>query len=220
MRKMSRQMMQVGLAAAYSVLLPWLACAQEQAAGEADAAAPKAEVRRKPPAKFFGVEMKAGDKDAPQRETEITAKKIDFDKKEGIILFDGNVVVDDAQFIMHADRLIVFLEKETDDVSQILAMGNVDIKNELRHAICVKAVYTKKDAQIVMTADEEDENSVVHLETNAETAGTVKGYKVVIWLDDERVQVLPREGATEQPRIKIPALGKLNRAGDEEKKLP
>ena len=197
MRKMIR-MMQVGLVAVGMSLLPWPVCAQ------ADDAA-KQEAKKKSPASFFA---KDAGTDAPQRETVITADKIDFDNKEGVILFDENVLIDDAQFIMRSDRLMVFMES-TNDVSQIMAVGNVSITNELRHATCDKAVYTKKDAQIVMSADVGRD---VYLVTQGDTAGTVKGARVVIWLDDERVQVLPRvDGTGGQQRVTIPALGTLNR---------
>ncbi|MCQ2390233.1 MAG: hypothetical protein MJ240_02315 [Kiritimatiellae bacterium] len=62
-------------------------------------------------------DAKAG-KDAAQapkkeltgRDAVITADRMDFDRKEGVILFDRNVYVDDEQYQMHADRLFVFLE--------------------------------------------------------------------------------------------------------------
>jgi len=212
MSKKSR-MMKVGLAAA-SVLLPWLVFAQ--AGG---AAAPQAEVKVETKAKvpsLFGMGAKAGDKDAPERETVIKANMIDFDNKEEIILLDGNVLIDDAQFVLRADRMIVFMEDN--DVSQITALGNVNITNELRHATCAKAVYTKKGAQVVMLADDEDDNSVVRMETQGDTAGTVIGNKVTIWLDDEKVLVEHRKG--KQAEVTIPSLGTLNRPGAGEKKQP
>jgi lipopolysaccharide transport protein LptA len=86
------------------------------------------------------------------RESVITATRIEFDNKEGVILFDENVMVDDAQFQMRADRLLVFMEG-TNDVQQLMAVGHVNITNESRSASCDKAVYTKKDGQIVMTGN-------------------------------------------------------------------
>ena len=93
---------------------------------------------------------KADGQEAPAREAVITAERIEFDNKEGVILFDENVVVDVALFVMRSDRLLVFMEG-TNDVKQILAVGRVSITNLNRSASCDKAVYTKKDGQIVMT---------------------------------------------------------------------
>lgn len=179
----------------------------------AEEAAPKAEAKKRVPANFFGVDMKPADADAPPREAVITADKIDFDSKEGIILFDGNVLVDDAQFTMRADRLMVLLEG-ANEASQIIAVGSVVITNEMRHAVCYKAVYTKKNAQILMLADEEKEDSPVRMVTNGDTAGAVTGFRVVIWLDREIVEVTSSKGG--QAKVVIPSLGTLNRAKDKD----
>ena len=61
--------------------------------------------REKPKAKEAGKE-----KELTGRDAVITAERMDFDRKEGVILFDRNVYVDDEQYQMHADRLFVFLE--------------------------------------------------------------------------------------------------------------
>lgn len=141
---------------------------------------------------------------APLRETIITSDKIDFDYNEGVILFDEHVVVDDPQFVMRSDRLLVFMES-TNDVSQVMAVGNVVFSNEMRSATCDKAVYTRKDGQVVLSGD-------VRLKTEGETTGEVRGKKVVIWVDDERVEVL--EGA----RITLPP-GTFKKVGEHEKKV-
>jgi len=118
------------------------------------------------------------------RESIVTAKKIEFDNKEGVILFDENVVVDDAQFLMRSDRLLVFMEG-TNDVNQIMAIGNVIITNANRSASCDKAVYTKKDGRIVMTGN-------AHLKQQGKEAGDVgPAERIVIWVDDERMEVSP-----------------------------
>ncbi|MDA3923494.1 MAG: hypothetical protein PF904_02200 [Kiritimatiellae bacterium] len=130
-----------------------------------------------------GVKEKKESKEVALRESVITADKIEFDNKEGVILFDENVLVDDEQFIMRSDRLIVFMEG-TNDVDQIMAIGNVSMTNENRSARCEKAVYTRKDGQIVLT-----ENAT--LEQIGKKGGNVSGKRIAIWLDDERMEVSP-----------------------------
>jgi len=129
-------------------------------------------------------EMKAEAQTTPKQESVITADKIEFDNKEGVILFDKNVLVNDEQFVMRSDRLIVFMEG-TNDVDQIMAMGNVSLTNENRSAHCEKAVYTRKDGQIVMTGND------AQLEQLGDKASAVNGKRIVIWLNDERVEVSP-----------------------------
>lgn len=138
----------------------------------------------------------------PDRESVITATRIEFDNKEGVILFDENVLVDDAQFQLRADRLLVFMAG-TNDVQQLMAVGHVNITNENRSASCDKAVYTKKDGQIVMTGN-------ARLHQQGTQAGEVTGNRITIWLDDERIEVLPG-------RVVLPP-GTLNKG--ERKLLP
>ena len=129
-------------------------------------------------------EKSKGNEAVPKREAVITADKIEFDNKEGVILFDKNVLVDDEQFVMRSERLIVFMEG-TNDVDQIMAIGNVSLTNKNRSASCDKAVYTRKDGQIVMTGND------ASLEQLGDKAGAVTGKRIVIWLNDERMEVSP-----------------------------
>ena len=69
-------------------------------------AAPKAVVTKK--ADASGKDGKG--KELTGRDAIITADRMDYDRKEGVILFDRNVYIDDEQYQMHADRLFVFLE--------------------------------------------------------------------------------------------------------------
>ena len=71
------------------------------------AEAPKAAAAKKP-ADASGKDGKG--KELTGRDAIITADRMDYDRKEGVILFDRNVYIDDEQYQMHADRLFVFLE--------------------------------------------------------------------------------------------------------------
>ena len=131
-----------------------------------------------------GVDLKSAlkqEKNVPQRESVITADKIEFDNKEGVILFDNHVLVDDERFVLRSNRLLVFLDG-TNDVKQILAVGNVVITNETRTASCNKAVYTKESGQIVMTGD-------ARLVNGGNKGGEVRGERITFWLNDERMEV-------------------------------
>lgn len=140
---------------------------------------------------------------AVPRESVITADRIEFDNKEGVILFDQNVLVDDVQFLMRSERLLVFMEG-TNDVQQIMAVGNVSITNENRFASCDKAVYTKKTGQIVMTGN-------ARLMRKGDQGGEVTGNRITFWLDDERMEVSPG-------RVVLPP-GTFNKA-DTKKLIP
>ena len=139
------------------------------------------------------------------RDAVITSERTDYDRKEGIILFDRNVFVDDELYQMHADRLFVFLDG-TNDLKRIVAIGNVSITNEQRTAACSRAVFTKAASKIVMYGDE---TSNAKLEDPSQRGGVAEGKKITFWLDAEQVSV-------EESAVRLPG-GMLK--GKDPKKL-
>ena len=139
------------------------------------------------------------------RDAVITSERTDYDRKEGVILFDRNVYVDDEQYQMHADRLFVFLDG-TNDLKRIVAIGNVSITNDERTASCSRAVFTKAASKIVMYGDDA---TYAKLQDPSQTGGMVEGKKITFWLDAEQVTV---EGS----RVNLPG-GALK--GKDPKKL-
>ncbi|MGN0852962.1 MAG: LptA/OstA family protein [Kiritimatiellia bacterium] len=128
------------------------------------------------------------------REAVITAERTDYDRKEGVILFDRNVYVDDEQYQMHADRLFVFLDG-TNELKRLVAIGNVAITNEERSASCARAVYTKAVSKIVMYGDE---NAKARLHEVAKRGDNdAQGDRITFWLNSEQVEI-------EGPVISVP----------------
>ena len=130
-------------------------------------------------------------KDAPApRSVKITSERTDYDRKEGVIMFDRNVCVDDVEYKMHANQLYVFLDG-TNDLKRIVAIGNVAITNETRVGTCAKAAYTKSTSKIVMYGD--GASVMARLEDNGKNRSSVEGRKITFWIDSEQVDV---EGST------------------------
>ena len=130
-------------------------------------------------------------KDAPApRSVKITRERTDYDRKEGVIMFDRNVCVDDVEYKMHANQLYVFLDG-TNDLKRIVAIGNVAITNETRVGTCAKAAYTKSTSKIVMYGD--GASVMARLEDNGKNRSSVEGRKITFWIDSEQVEV---EGST------------------------
>ncbi len=138
----------------------------------------------------------------------ITAERTDYDRKEGIILFDRNVYVDDEQYQMHADRVFLFFDvdknsgstngvsraKGTNDVSRAagdvrreVAIGNVAMTNDAHRAYGAKATYSKKNGLVVLysgdgiTAEVRDESKA--------QPQIVRGKRIRFWIDSEQVEV-------------------------------
>ena len=133
------------------------------------------------------------EKKAPPRDAIITADRTDYDRKEGVVLFDRNVYVNDEQYQMHTDRLFLFLDG-TNDLKRLVAIGNVAITNENRRAYCARATFNKKLGRIVMYSSDEITAS---LREEGKKGSEVKGEKITFWIDSEQVEV-------ENPVITMP----------------
>jgi len=133
------------------------------------------------------------EKKAPPRDAIITADRTDYDRTEGVVLFDRNVYVDDEQYQMHTDRLFLFLDG-TNDLKRLVAIGNVAITNENRRAYCARATFNKKLGRIVMYSSDEITAS---LREEGKKGSEVKGEKITFWIDSEQVEV-------ENPVITMP----------------
>ncbi len=133
---------------------------------------------------------KSKDKVPMPRTVKITSERTDYDRKEGVIMFDRNVFVDDPEYKMHSDQLYVFLDG-TNELKRIVAIGNVAITNEARVGYCAKAAYTKATSKIVMYGDGKDKKA--HLIDGGKKKSEVEGRKITFWIDSEQVEV---EGST------------------------
>ena len=127
------------------------------------------------------------------RDAVITAERTDYDRKEGVILFDRNVYVDDEQYQLHADRLFLFMDG-TNDLKRLVALGNVAITNEEKNASCSRAVYVKKLSKIVMYGSDA---APARLYQGGKKASTVVGERITFWLNSEQVEI-------EKPIVTVP----------------
>ena len=115
----------------------------------------------------------------------IRAERTDYDRKEGVILFDRNVYVDDEQYQMHADRLFVFLDG-TNELKRIVALGNVSITNESKTAACAKAVYSRADQRIIMFGESEEKLAWLRdAGSKKGDSSEVSGMRITYWFDSE-----------------------------------
>ncbi|MGN0826375.1 MAG: LptA/OstA family protein [Kiritimatiellia bacterium] len=121
--------------------------------------------------------------------TRITAKRMEYDYQESVALFDDNVIVTDPQFKLTANRMLAFFSG-TNDLKQLVIIGQVSISNDNRFARCDKAVYTRENGQIVMLGHAELER------TGKGEEGKITGERITIWLNEERVEVYPAASLT------------------------
>ena len=126
----------------------------------------------------------------------ITSRTADLDRKEGVVMFEGDVVVRYANdCTMCADRLYVFLAG-TNELNRIVALGGVSITNDTRTGTCAMATFRRKRSEIEMFGNGKD--VVARLVERGEESGALEGSRIRFWLDTEQVEVENSRISTEQ----------------------
>ncbi|MBO7207523.1 MAG: hypothetical protein J6W10_07920 [Kiritimatiellae bacterium] len=134
-----------------------------------------------------GSEKKSQTKAAAPRNVKVTSDRSTYLRKEGVLVFDGNVFVDDVEFKMHADEVTLFLGG-TNELKRIVAIGNVAVTNELRSGTCAKATYNKALSRVILYGDKE-KGITAKLNDNGKRKSQVEGRKITFWIDTEQVEV-------------------------------
>lgn len=112
----------------------------------------------------------------------------DFDRKAGVILFDGNVVVEYGNdYTLCADRVFAFLSA-SNRLARIVADGSVVISNETRVGTCALATYRKKKGEIEMFGKRGGAKARL-VERQGDRPSDVEGDRIRFWLESETVEV-------------------------------
>ena len=138
----------------------------------------------------------AGQKEAAIKSARITSRSADLDRKEGVVMFEGDVVVRYSNdCTMCADRLYMFLAG-SNELSRVVALGSVSITNDTRTGTCAMATFRRKRSEIEMFGD--GTNVVARLVERGEDATALEGTRIRFWLDTEQVEVEDSRISTEQ----------------------
>ena len=124
-----------------------------------------------------------------QGASQILARRTDFDRQGGVILFEGDVRVSDPEYALGADRLFVFLDG-TNSLKRIVADGGVTVTNNMRSGSCAHVTYVKSAGRVVMYGDKSEPARLVD---DSGKRNEVEGRRITFWLDSEQVEV---EGST------------------------
>lgn len=122
----------------------------------------------------------------------ITANRTFYDRKEGMVVFQGDVHVLEQNCQMHADRAYVFLN-ETNDLKRIAAIGNVALTNGFRRAYGDKVTYQRSNGLVVLHGAEGKPAEVI--EDEAKGPRSVKGRKIRFWTNEEQIEVLEMDAS-------------------------
>jgi len=119
----------------------------------------------------------------------ITSARSDFDREERVVMFDRDVRVEyAADYVMCADRLFVFLGG-SNELSRIVALGNVAITNDTRVGNCHMAKFWKRTSEIEMFGDGAGRPARMADEGGSD----LRGSRIRFWLDTEQVDVTDPE---------------------------
>lgn len=129
----------------------------------------------------------------------IRSRSCDVDRKAGVIMLDGGVTVEHSDgYRMTADSAYLFLTA-SNELSRVVASGNVMLADATREATCPMAVYRRRRREVEMYGD--GSGAFARLAERGPDGKTLEGKRIRFWLDSEQVEV-------EEPRITIGAAGK------------
>ena len=122
--------------------------------------------------------------------TRITAGSTYYDRKEGFVLFKGNVAVIDPQYQLHADRAFVYTGA-TNDLRKIVALGHVAITNETKRAYGARASYFRESGMVVLHSGDGIVAEVRDVTPDGDRV--VHGKKIKFWTGTRQVEVVEAE---------------------------
>jgi lipopolysaccharide export system protein LptA len=126
---------------------------------------------------------KPGDRTAGPRSNApivIDADRMDAFKKEGLVVFTGNVIAKQETSVQTADRMEVYLDDKGERVLRIISTGNVKIVTEdCRTGTARRAEYYDDDQRLLLIGD-----AKVWQEDNV-----VTGEEIELFIADDRSTV-------------------------------
>jgi lipopolysaccharide export system protein LptA len=112
--------------------------------------------------------------------TVITSKRLEFDYKRSIAVFEDNVRVVDPQMTMTADRMNVIFDAES-GIKSVTAIGHVRITQDDKAGTCGRAVYIALTGEFIMTGSPKLQRA----------RDTLEGTKITFWTNEDRVTCEP-----------------------------
>ncbi|MBR3222054.1 MAG: hypothetical protein IKF72_07450 [Kiritimatiellae bacterium] len=136
--------------------------------------------------------------DVPQN-IRIRSDASDIDRNAGVVLLEGNVEVEHSDgYGLRADKVYLFMTA-SNELSRVVASGNVVLTNASRTATCPLAVYRRLRREVEMFGD--GDGKYARLVESGADKRELEGRRIRFWLDVEQVEV-------DGPRITVGRIGK------------
>ena len=136
----------------------------------------------------FDTKVAAGKANCATGGAEVVSRRTDYDRRDGVVLFEGGVRASDSGRVLGADRLFVFLDG-TNSLRRLVADGGVSIADGLRSGSCARAAYVRSSGRVTMYGDA----APARLVEEGPRRNTVEGRRIAYWLDSDQVEI---EGAS------------------------
>jgi lipopolysaccharide export system protein LptA len=88
------------------------------------------------PAQMVGAFKDMGEFKGQRGPVHITSQHLEAEYEKKLITFIGDVVARQKEFVLYADRLLLFLSDEGKEIEKIVAQGNVRMVQGNRTATC------------------------------------------------------------------------------------
>ena len=122
----------------------------------------------------------------------------DVDRREGVVLLERDVDVAHSDgYGLTADKVYLFLTS-SNDLSRVVASGNVVLTNAERTATCPLATYRRQRREVEMFGD--GDGAYARLVEEGAERRELEGRRIRFWLDTEQVEV-------DGPRITVGRTG-------------
>jgi len=115
---------------------------------------------------------------------EITADRLSADSARESVSFEGNVVANQADVTLHADRLFAEYSRPVRAIEKITAEGNVRVIQGAKEARAARAIFYNLEQRIVLTGGAD----------LVQGENVLKGDTVTIYLRENRSVVTGGEG--------------------------
>ncbi len=112
--------------------------------------------------------------------TVIRAEQLTFYYKSSTAVFERNVIVEDPQVRMLADKMTVVFDKQN-NLKEVTATGNVKVWQADKAATGKFAVYRAEKGEIVLSGNA----------TLSRNKDTMRGDKITFWVNEERLVCEP-----------------------------
>ena len=133
--------------------------------------------------------------------TSLISRRADYDRSEGVVMFEDGVFLDNPEYKFAAEQLFAFLQG-TNELKRVVAIGGVAVTNGSNCGACDRAVYNRAKGRVTMYGRSGGEPARLEELGKKGVKNRLEGDKISFWMNSEQVEV-------ENSRITVDSGGKL-----------